>query len=53
MADQLGAPLRAVYRDLDILQQLEVPLFSDKDGRESYWKVDPDYRNTLSSFYIT
>ena len=48
MADQLGAPLRAVYRDLDVLQQLEVPLYTDKDGRESYWKIDPDYRNRLS-----
>ncbi|MEX0806069.1 MAG: WYL domain-containing protein [Candidatus Binatia bacterium] len=48
MADQLGAPLRAVYRDLDVLQQLEVPLYTDRDGKESYWKVDPDYRNRLS-----
>ncbi len=48
MAEQLGAPGRAVYRDLDVLQQLEVPLFTDKNGRESYWKIDPDYRNRLS-----
>jgi predicted DNA-binding transcriptional regulator YafY len=40
MADQLRAPLRAVYRDLDVLQQLEVPLYTDKEGRESYWKID-------------
>jgi len=48
MAEQLGAPPRAVYRDLDVLQQLEVPLFTDKNGRESFWKLDPDYRNRLS-----
>jgi predicted DNA-binding transcriptional regulator YafY len=48
MAEQLGANLRAVYRDLDVLQQLKVPLYTDRDGRESYWKVDPSYRNRLS-----
>ncbi len=48
MAEQLGAPPRAVYRDLDVLQQLDVPLYTDKSGRESYWKIDPDYRIKLS-----
>jgi predicted DNA-binding transcriptional regulator YafY len=48
MAEQLAAPPRAIYRDLDVLQQLKVPLFTDKSGRESFWKVDPDYRNRLS-----
>jgi predicted DNA-binding transcriptional regulator YafY len=48
MAEQLGARPRAVYRDLDVLQQLEVPLYTDKNGRESLWKLDPDYRNRLS-----
>ena len=48
MAEQLGAPPRAVYRDLDVLQQLEVPLYTDKTGKESYWKIDPDFRNRLS-----
>ena len=48
MADQLAAPPRAVYRDLDVLQQLKVPLFTDKNGRESYWKIDPSYRSKLS-----
>jgi predicted DNA-binding transcriptional regulator YafY len=48
MAEQLGAPPRAVYRDLDVLQELEVPLYTDKNDRESFWKLDPDYRNRLS-----
>ena len=48
MAEQLGAQPRAIYRDLDNLQRLAVPLFTDKDGRESYWKIDPDYRTRLS-----
>jgi predicted DNA-binding transcriptional regulator YafY len=48
MAEQLGANARAVYRDLEVLEELHVPLYPDKNGRESFWKVDPDYRNRLS-----
>src|SRR3970040_451022 len=48
MAEQLGAPPRAVDRDLDVLKQLEVPLYTDKNGKESFWKIDPDFRNRLS-----
>jgi predicted DNA-binding transcriptional regulator YafY len=48
MAEQLGANARAVYRDLQVLEELHVPLYPDKNGRESFWKVDPDYRNRLS-----
>jgi predicted DNA-binding transcriptional regulator YafY len=33
MAEQLGAPVRAVYRDLDVLQSLSVPLFTDRNGK--------------------
>ena len=48
MAEQLGAPPRAIYRDLQVLEQLPVPLYKDKSGKESFWKIDPDYRNRLS-----
>ena len=48
MAAQLGATARAVYRDLQVLEELHVPLYPDKNGRESFWKIDPDYRNRLS-----
>ena len=48
MAEQLQAPPRAVYRDLQVLEELRVPLYTDKNGRESFWKIDPDYRNRLS-----
>jgi predicted DNA-binding transcriptional regulator YafY len=48
MAEQLEANSRAVYRDLEILEELRFPIYSDKNGRESYWKIDPDYRNRLS-----
>jgi predicted DNA-binding transcriptional regulator YafY len=48
MAEQLDAPTRAIYRDLEILQKLPVPLYTDKAGKESYWKIDADFRNRLS-----
>lgn len=48
MAEQLRANSRAVYRDLQVLEKLPVHLYPDKNGRESFWKIDPDYRNRLS-----
>jgi predicted DNA-binding transcriptional regulator YafY len=48
MAERLNAPPRAVYRDLQVLADLPVPLYVDKNGRESFWKIDPDYRTKLS-----
>ena len=48
MAEQLPANPRAVYRDLQILEDLHVPLYTDKNGKESFWKIDPDYRTKLS-----
>ena len=48
MVVQLEAPARAVYRDFQVLEELRVPLYTDKNGRESFWKVDPEYRNRLA-----
>jgi len=48
MAEQLRANPRAVYRDLQILEELPVHLYPDKNGKESFWKLDPEYRNRLS-----
>jgi predicted DNA-binding transcriptional regulator YafY len=48
MAEQLEANPRAIYRDLEVLEELRVPLYTDKNGRESFWKIDPDYRSRLS-----
>jgi len=31
-----------------VLEELRVPLYTDKNGKESYWKIDPDFRNRLS-----
>ena len=48
MAEQINAPPRTIYRDLQILERLKVPLYTDKDGRESTWKIEESYRNRLS-----
>lgn len=48
MAEQLGATPRAIYRDLEVLEKLPVQLYTDRNGKESFWKIDPDYRNRLS-----
>jgi predicted DNA-binding transcriptional regulator YafY len=48
MAQQLDVPSRAIYRDLEVLQKLPVPLYTDKNGKESFWKVDPDFRSKLT-----
>lgn len=49
MAEQLDAPPRAIYRDLQVLEGLPVHLYPDKRGKESYWTIDPAYRrNRLS-----
>lgn len=48
MAEQLRSSPRAIYRDLQIMEELPLPLYTDKNGRESFWKIDPEYRNRLS-----
>lgn len=48
IADQLSANPRAIYRDLQVLEKLPVHIYPDKNGRESFWKIDPDYWNKLA-----
>jgi predicted DNA-binding transcriptional regulator YafY len=48
MAEQLDAPPRAIYRDLEVLQRLPAPIYTDRNGKESYWKIDPDFRKNLT-----
>jgi hypothetical protein len=33
---------------LQILQALRFPLYTDRNGRESYWKIEPDSQSRLS-----
>jgi len=39
LANELEAPLRTVYRDLDAIQQAGFPIYTDREGKNSYWKL--------------
>lgn len=45
---ELEAPLRTVYRDLTVLQSAGFPLYSEKDGRSSRWRLLEGSKNSLS-----
>lgn len=48
MAEQINALPRAIYRDIQVLEALEIPIYPEKSGRESFWKIDESYKNKLS-----
>ncbi|MGO9570517.1 MAG: helix-turn-helix transcriptional regulator [Desulfomonilaceae bacterium] len=39
LANELEAPLRTVYRDLDAIQEAGFPIYTDREGKNSYWKL--------------
>ena len=39
IASELEVPVRTVYRDLDVIQQAGFPLFTEKEGKYSMWKI--------------
>lgn len=46
-AVELGYSRRTVYRDLIVLQAVGVPLYQERDGKRSRWKVLDGYRHRL------
>ncbi len=44
MASQLNIPLRTIYRDLEVLQLAGFPLFTEKNGKYSLWKIVNTFR---------
>ena len=44
LAKELKAPLRTVYRDLEAIQEAGYPIYTDKDGKNSYWKLLDNFR---------
>ena len=48
IARELDAPLRTVYRDLDAIHEAGFPLYTDKDGKNSVWKMLDTFRNDFS-----
>lgn len=39
LANELEVPLRTVYRDLDAIQEAGFPIYTDREGKNSYWKI--------------
>ena len=39
LASQLDVPVRSVYRDLEAIQEAGFPLYSERDGKSSVWKM--------------
>lgn len=46
-ASELRTRKRTVYRDLEVLEQSGVPVYSEKEGRHARWKIVEGYRHRL------
>jgi len=44
LARELEVPLRSVYRDLEAIQDAGFPLYTERDGRSSVWKILETFR---------
>ena len=47
-AAQLGYTVRTVYRDLQVLERVGVPIYQERQGRHARWRVMEGYRRRLS-----
>lgn len=48
VAEELGYTVRTVYRDLQVLERVGVPIYQDRRGRQARWRVMEGYRRRLS-----
>jgi proteasome accessory factor B len=48
VAAELGYTVRTVYRDLQVLERVGVPIYQDRRGRRARWRVMEGYRRRLS-----
>src|SRR5437763_5776869 len=48
VAAELGYTVRTVYRDLQVLERIGVPIYQEKTGRKARWRVVEGYRRKLS-----
>jgi predicted DNA-binding transcriptional regulator YafY len=46
-AEALGARRRTIYRDFEVLEQVGVPLTSERDGPRARWRIMQGYRHRL------
>ncbi len=48
VARELGYTARTVYRDLAVLERIGVPIYQERAGRRSRWRVVEGYRRRLA-----
>src|ERR1700730_3138413 len=48
VAAQLGYTVRTVYRDLQVLERVGVPIYQERRGQKARWRVMEGYRRRLS-----
>lgn len=48
VAAELGYTVRTVYRDLQVLERVGVPIYQERRGRQARWRVMEGYRRRLS-----
>ncbi|AFM23517.1 helix-turn-helix transcriptional regulator [Desulfomonile tiedjei] len=44
LSHELGIPLRTIYRDLEAIQEAGFPIYTEKVGKSSYWKLVDTFR---------
>jgi predicted DNA-binding transcriptional regulator YafY len=47
LAQELETPLRTVYRDLEAIQEAGFPIYNERVGKNSYWKLVETFRKDL------
>jgi predicted DNA-binding transcriptional regulator YafY len=47
LAHELETPLRTVYRDLEAIQDAGFPVYAEKEGKSSYWKLVDTFKKDL------
>ena len=47
LAEEIGVPIRTLYRDLDAIQRGGFPVFVEKKGKFSYWKMVDTFKKLL------
>lgn len=47
LAEEVGVPIRTLYRDLDAIQRGGFPIFVEKKGKFSYWKMLDTFKKLL------
>ncbi len=53
LAEELNVPPRTVYRDLDALQAAQFPLYTERESKNSYWRLVDGYRRGVAIPFTT